>query len=177
MRSNRVLLLLLGVSFTLFPRAAMAEGPGGNGDGEPREHKVVVGVGGAGELELDDGGALHGGGNLFVELEAVPEWLELELGASVLAVDGGYEAPIELLFKKPFRLSSRAELMIGIGPEVVRESGTDKSGTFGGVGFGLDFMFWPSRHVGVWLEPAYDLVVRDRATGGVGSTGGVIFGW
>ena len=50
-------------------------------------------------------------------------------------------------------------------------------GTFFGGEAVADFMFWPSRHVGLWVEPSYDLVFRDGLSHGVGSTGGVIFGW
>ena len=67
--------------------------------------------------------------------------------------------------------------MIGIGPQIVRISGTDKNGTFIGGELVLDFMFWPMRHVGLWLEPAYALVFRNEVSHSIGTTGGVIFGW
>jgi hypothetical protein len=95
----------------------------------------------------------------------------------LLAAEGGVEMPIDLLVKKPFRLTRGVELMVGLGPEVVRASGTGKDGTFGGIEFALDFMFWPSQHIGLWAEPSYDVVFRNGASHGAGSTGGVIFGW
>lgn len=143
---------------------------------EPFEHRVIVGVGGAAELELGEG-SLHPGVNAFVEIEAVENWLELELGASVLAAEGGVEVPIDLLFKKPFRLARHLELMVGLGPELVRVSTPTTKGTFLGAELALDLMFWPSRAVGLWVEPTYDLVFRSGVRQGLGCTGGIIFGW
>ena len=67
--------------------------------------------------------------------------------------------------------------MPGLGPEVVWASGTGHDGTFAGVEVVADFMFWPSQHVGLWIEPSYDAVFHDGISHGLGSTGGVIFGW
>jgi hypothetical protein len=143
---------------------------------EAIDHTIILGVGGAGELELGEG-SFHPGANIFVEYEAIEKWLELELGASVLSAEGGVDVPIDLLLKKPFRLSRGVEFMVGVGPEIVNIRGTGKGGTFGGIEFALDFMFWPSQRVGLWLEPSYDIVFRSGTSHGVGSTGGVIFGW
>jgi hypothetical protein len=143
---------------------------------EELEHTVIVGVGGAAELELGNAG-LHPGLNVFIEYEAIENWLELELDVSLLAAEGGLEIPVDLLIKKPFRLTRHLELMIGIGPQIVRVSGTEKNGTFIGGEAVLDFMFWPTRHVGLWLEPNYAFVFRNGVSHSVGTTGGVIFGW
>jgi hypothetical protein len=134
------------------------------------EHTIIVGAGGAGEVEIAEG-SLRTGGNVFVEWEAIAEWLELELGASLLAAEGGFELPVDLLFKKPFRVSRHVEVMIGLGPEVVHVSTPAKNGTYAGVEFALDFMFWPSPRVGFWVEPSYDVVFRSPASSGFGSTG------
>ena len=127
-------------------------------------------------MELAEG-AFHSGANAFLEYEAIESWLELELEISLLAAEGGREVPIDLLVKKPFRLSRDIELMIGIGPEIVRVWGTEKNGTFVGGELVFDFMFWPSRHVGLWIEPTYSLIFRSGVSHSVGTTGGVIFGW
>jgi hypothetical protein len=143
---------------------------------EDLEHTVVVGVGGAVEAELA-GGTVRGGSNVFVEYKAIEKWLELELGVSVLPEHRGREVPVDFLFKKPIQLTRRLEVMPGLGPEVVWASGTGHDGTFAGVEAVADFMFWPSKHVGLWIEPSYDAVFRDGISHGLGSTGGVIFGW
>ena len=67
--------------------------------------------------------------------------------------------------------------MVGVGPELVQVTGPGKGTSFGGE-LALDFMFWPwGGHVGLWVEPEFDLVFRSRATTGLGTTGGVLFGW
>jgi hypothetical protein len=63
-----------------------------------------------------------------------------------------------VLFKKPWTLSRKAELMAGIGPEWVhtRAFGVTSNSLAGE--FALDFMFWPgARHkLGWFVEPAYE---------------------
>ena len=140
------------------------------------EHTIILGIGGAAELELGDG-SLHPGASLMVEWEAIESWLELELGASVLSANAGIEVPVDLLAKKPFRLSRWAEVMVGVGPEVVYASRPTKA-TYVGGAFAIDFMFWPwGKRVGLWVEPEYDLTFRNGASSGLGTTGGVLLGW
>jgi hypothetical protein len=79
------------------------------------DHTIIVGVGGATELELADR-SLHPGANLMVEWDAIENWLELEIGASVLSANRGVEAPIDLLIKKPFKLAPWAEFMFALAP-------------------------------------------------------------
>ncbi|MGD0678273.1 MAG: hypothetical protein ABSC94_22920 [Polyangiaceae bacterium] len=160
-------------------RDAFAEDGKASAEGsvEGVEHTIIVGVGGAAELELR-GGAVHPGGNLMLEWDAIENWLELEVGASVLSADGGVEVPIDLLVKKPFRLTRWAEFMVAIGPEVVAVSNPTTKATYFGGEAALDFMFWPwERHVGLWIEPEYDFIFRDVVSHGLGSTGGLLFGW
>jgi hypothetical protein len=140
------------------------------------DHTIIVGVGGAAEFESGDR-SLHPGANIMVEWDAIENWLELEVGTSVLTADRGVEVPIGLLVKKPFKLARWAEFMVGLGPEVVQVTGANKGTYFGGE-VALDFMFWPwGRHVGLWVEPEYDLVFEPRASSGIGTTGGVLIGW
>jgi hypothetical protein len=144
-------------------------------DADAIEHTVIVGVGGALEVEPGDGTA-HAGTNVMVEWDAIEDWLELELGASVLSASRGIEVPVDLLFKKPFRLARWAEVMVGVGPEVVRVTGSDR-GTYFGAEAALDFMFWPSRGFGLWVEPSYDFVLHSGVSHGLGGTGGLLIGW
>ncbi|HEX7478409.1 MAG TPA: hypothetical protein VF331_11425 [Polyangiales bacterium] len=142
---------------------------------EEVEHKFVVGVGAAAELELGDG-SFHPGGNLMIEFEPIEDWLEVEIGASVLATKGGTQVPVDLLLKKPFQLTHRLDFMIGAGPEVVCDS-RSPHGLRVGVEGALDLMFWPSQNVGVWFEPSYDVVFHSGLSHGLGSTGGLLIGW
>jgi hypothetical protein len=145
-------------------------------ENDPAEHTIVLGAGGAGEVELK-GGAFHAGVNVMVEWEAIENSLELELDVSVLSADGGVDVPIGLLAKKPFRLAPWVELTIGIGPEVVQVSNPTTKATFFGGQLALDLMLWPTKRVGFWVEPSYDVVFRDGLSHGLGTTAGVLLGW
>jgi hypothetical protein len=145
-------------------------------DHDEFEHRFIVGAGGAFELELT-GVFVHGGGNLFFEWEAIENWLELELGVSALAAEGGVAVPIDLLLKKPFRLARRIELMVGLGPELVIYRRTNRDGQFFALEVAADFMFWLSPRVGLWIEPSYELTVRGGVEHSIASTGGLIVGW
>jgi hypothetical protein len=136
----------------------------------------IFGAGGAAELELP--GSARVGVSAFVEFEAIDRWLEIELGGQVLAMDGGREASLDLLFKKPFTLTERLELMIGLGPTIAQtrqRSEADRASW--GLEAAADFMYWPSRHVGVWLEPAYDVTFSRGVTHALSCTGGPMLGF
>ncbi len=170
--------LILGALVSVLPREGRAKSPDPGPPNDDRlDHTIIVGVGGATELELVDG-SLHPGANLMVEWDAIENWLELEIGASVLAANRGVEVPVDLLLKKPFTLAPWAEVMVGVGPEVVAVSNPTTKATYFGAEGALDFMFWPwGRRVGLWVEPEYDLVFDPRASSGIGATAGVLFGW
>lgn len=84
--------------------------------------------------------------------------------------------PVDILFKKPWPVSTTFEFMIGAGPELVHATGRD-SGTFWGVSGVADFMFWPKRNVGWYLEPGYEVTLRDGARHhGLGIAAGLLIG-
>jgi hypothetical protein len=93
-----------------------------------------------------------------VEVTPVEKWLELEAGVTASFAHRSTEWSTDLLFKKPWTLSSKVEFMAGVGPEWIhtRESGMTRN-SVGGEAV-LDFMFWPGRkhRFGWYLEPAYD---------------------
>ena len=70
----------------------------------PPSGSIILGVGGATEVELGDG-SVHPGANVMVEWDAIENWLEFEVGASLLTTNGGVEVPVNLLVKKPLRLA------------------------------------------------------------------------
>lgn len=165
---------LLGVAFAMgAERVALAN----DEKDEPFEHTIIFGVGGTAELELGEG-SLHPGGNVMVEWDAIENWLELEVSTSVLAAEKGIEVPIDLIVKKPFRVTRNFEFMIGIGPELVHVFTPTTKATYFGGALALDFMYWPSCHVGLWIEPSYDFTLRNGGVShGLGSTGGLLIGW
>jgi hypothetical protein len=172
-----------GVAFFVGALAALCPGAVLAGDGRGREehagnevdHTIIVGVGGAAELELADG-SVHPGTNVMLEWDAIENWLELEVSASVLTADKGIALPIDLLVKKPFRVARWFELMVGIGPEVIQVTGVNRGLYFGGQ-VALDFMFWPSRRFGLWVEPSYELIFQRGISHGLASTGGLLIGF
>ncbi len=173
------MVLLAAVAVGAWSRDALAEDGKASEEGsrDGIEHTLIVGFGGAAELELRDR-SVHPGANVMVEWDAIENWLEVEVGASVLSADGGVEVPLDLLVKKPFRLARYAEFMIAVGPEMVPVLNTMTKATYFGGEIALDFMFWPwGRRVGLWVEPEYDFISRDGVSHGLGSTGGVLLGW
>jgi hypothetical protein len=115
------------------------------------------------EIGVAPSHSLKGGGSSFgptvaVEVTPIENWLELEAGVTPLFARHSTEWDTDLLFKKPWTLSPKAEFMFGVGPEWIHISRYHvATNSVGGEG-ALDFMFWPSgKHkFGWYLEPAYD---------------------
>ena len=127
---------------------------------DDREHAIVYELGVAGDWSRTEG--FYPGGTAAFEITPIENWLELEVGLTVIRADGSTEMPIDILFKKPWQFSKTFEFMIGVGPERVHTTGRD-GGTFWGVESVLDFMFWPKHNIGWYLEPGYEVTFRDGA--------------
>jgi hypothetical protein len=126
--------------------------------GPEKENEIAV-------LELGPavGHALKGGGSSFgpdlaVEVTPIENWLELEAGVTPLFGRHSREWDTDLLFKKPWKLSHTAELMVGVGPEWIHTNESGAVRNLPGAAAVLDFMFWPSgkHRFGWFLEPGYD---------------------
>jgi hypothetical protein len=154
-------------------RGFCGETPGG--PGAAVEHAAVLEIGGAAEWERGDGP--HYGASVAVEITPIENLLELEFGVSALHVEDGTELSLDVLFKKPFHFSAQVEFMIGLGPALVHVPGDGEGGTFPGVEMVLDFMFWPSKDIGWYVEPGYDLLFHDGTQHGLGVTAGLLVGW
>lgn len=140
--------LLLGVPFT-------PQTPGGVVS--DRDHAIVFEFGWEGDWSHAEG--LHQGGTVAFEVTPVEHWLEIEVGGSAIHEASGSELSVDCLFKKPWTLSKTAEVMAGVGPEIIRATGPG-SGTFFGISAALDLMFWPAKDVGWYLEPTYERTFR-----------------
>jgi len=122
------------------------------------DHAVVFELGAAGEWSRAEGS--HPGATFAFEVTPIEGWLELEVGVAAIHAGAGTEIPIDLLFKKPWRFSPAFEFMIGAGPELIHTTGPDRA-TFWGLSTVLDFMFWPRKNIGWYVEPGYELAFRD----------------
>ena len=107
------------------------------------------------------GGAATFAPNLAVEMN----WLELEAGVSPFYTRKSTEWDTDLLFKKPWTISQKAEFMLGVGPEWVHLRQNVKVTNSISMEVAGDFMFWPTgkHRFGWFLEPAYDYsLARDH---------------
>ena len=123
-----------------------------------KDPRAIVEVGGAAGRSLKNGGSSLGA-DAAIEFTPIENWLELEAGVTPLfSRHHSTEWNTDLLFKKPWTLSKKAELMAGVGPEWVhtREPGM-RANSIAGEAV-LDFMFWPGgkHNFGWFLEPGYD---------------------
>lgn len=122
------------------------------------------------------GGAAAFAPNFAVETTPIENWLEIEAGVSPFYTRSSAEWDTDLLFKKPWTLSRKAEFMLGVGPEWVylRQNGR-KSNSIAGEVAG-DFMFWPARkhRFGWFLEPAYDYSFARDHQKSIGMSGGLL---
>lgn len=156
--------LFLGLSFAVAQTA----------DGEP-EPAAILEVGGAASRSLSSHQSSFGP-TVAVEVTPVREWLELEGGVTSLWTRHSSEWDVDLLFKKPWTLSSKVEFMAGIGPEWVhsRQSGLATNSLAGEAV--LDFMFWPSskRRFGWYLEPGYEYTFGRGHERSIGISAGLL---
>jgi len=140
-----------------------------------KEPAAVVELGMAPGWNLKDGG-FGIGPTLAVEVTPIENWLELEAGVTPTFAHHSTEWDFDLLFKKPWTLSKKAEFMLGVGPVWVhtRAYGTTRN-SVGGEAV-LDFMFWPSRkrRFGWYLEPGYQYNFGRGHEQSVGVSGGLL---
>jgi len=136
---------------------------------------IIFEVGAAGEASLRHGGA-NFGPNLAAEITPIEDWLEIEAGASALAPTGHSEFSEDIVFKKPFRLTATAELMIGLGPFVSHTASGPEAGSSHGLEIAFDFMFWSHRSRGWYLEPSWSRTARTGEQA-IGLTAGYLIGW
>jgi len=143
-------------------------------DDDPR---VILEVGAASSWNTT-GGAAAFAPNLAAETTPVENWLELEAGVSPFYTRNSQEWDADLLFKKPWILSPKAEFMLGVGPEWVHLSQNGRTRNSIAGELAGDFMFWPNgRHrFGWFLEPAYDYSFASGHQQSIGMSAGLLIG-
>lgn len=139
------------------------------------EPVAVVELGGAGDWNVKDG-ARSFGPTAAVEFTPIENWLELEAGVTPLFARHSTEWSTDLLFKKPWTLSKKAEFMMGVGPEWVHARNSGVTTNSVGVEVAPDFMFWPSakHRFGWYLEPAYEYNFGRGREQSLGISGGLL---
>ena len=141
------------------------------------EPVAVLELGGAGSWSLPAGSSSFGP-TVAVEVTPIEDWLELECGVTALFRSGSTEFDTDLLFKKPWTLSRKAEIMAGIGPEWIhtRERGVTTNAAAGEAV--LDFMYWPGKHrqhrLGWYLEPGFEYSLGSGHEKSMGINGGLL---
>jgi hypothetical protein len=140
-----------------------------------KEPAAIVELGGAANWNVKDGGSSFGP-SVAVEVTPIEKWLELEAGVTPLFSRQTTEWDIDLLFKKPWMLSKKAELMVGVGPQWVHLTSYGKTTNSVSGEAVLDFMFWPSKkhRFGWYLEPSYEYNFGRGHEQSLGTTGGLL---
>jgi len=153
--------------------SAFAQAP--NVDDADKDAAAIIELGGAAGVSVPDG-ASSLGPSVAMEATPIEHWLELEGGVTALFGHRSTEWDADLLFKKPWTLSRKAEFMAGLGPEWIhtRESGVSANSL--AVEAVADFMFWPSRKhtFGWYLEPGYDYSFGRGHEQSFGISGGLL---
>ena len=142
---------------------------------EEKESAAILEIGASTSWNVT-GGAAAFAPNFAVETTPIENWLELEVGVSPFFTRSSTEWDVDLLFKKPWTLSRKAEFMLGVGPEWVhvRQNGRSTNSIAGEVAG--DFMFWPARkhRFGWFLDPAYDYSFARGHQQSIGMSGGLL---
>ena len=165
-----IVLLVLGV-FGLIPNYVF-------GDDDPDvDHPIVLELGPAFERDIKAKSTDYGGSGA-IETTPIEHWLEIEYGFTLLNTGGRTAIEADILFKKPFQLSQMAELMVGLGPTFARKISGDERSTSHGIEFVLDFMFWPTKSVGWYLEPSYGIGLGGaHGERTIGGSAGILYRW
>jgi hypothetical protein len=145
--------------------------------GEDKEPVAILELGAATSWNLS-GGAATFAPNLAAEVTPIENWLELEAGVSPFYTHNSTEWDTDLLFKKPWTISGKAEFMFGVGPQWVHLSQNGKvTNSIAGEVAG-DFMFWPTgkHRFGWFLEPAYDYSFAGGHQQSMGMSAGLLIG-
>ena len=142
----------LFVALLLRCTSAFAQAP----EKEPKEIAVVE-LGGAAERSLTESNSSFGP-TAAVEFTPIEHWLEIEVGVTPVFRRHSTEWSVDLLFKKPWTISSKFEFMLGVGPEWIHSNEQGNKVNAAGIEVAPDFMFWPSKkhRFGWYLEPSYD---------------------
>ncbi len=144
-------------------------------DPPDQEPAAIVELGGAAGWNLKNAASSFGP-DFAIEFTPIENWLEIEAGTTPLFARHSLDWGTDVLFKKPWTLSKKAEFMLGAGPEWVytRDHGVTGNALAGE--FALDFMFWPGgkHRFGWYLEPEYEYTFAPGHERSIGISGGLL---
>jgi len=142
-----------------------------------RDPDAIIELGAAASRSLTGGGASFGP-NVAIEVTPVENWLEIEAGVTPLFGHNSTEWDTDVLFKKPWTLSSKTEFMVGVGPEWIHTKELGRTTDSPGFEVAADFMFWHSakHRFGLYLEPGYDYSFGRGHEQSLGISGGLLIG-
>jgi hypothetical protein len=140
-----------------------------------KESAVVLELGGAASWNINGGGSAFGP-TAAIEVTPIEKWLELEAGVTPLFSRRSTEWGTDLLFKKPWTLSEKVELMVGVGPEWVHTNENGKTPNSVSGEAIIDVMFWPSKkhRFGWYIEPGYEYNFGRGREQSLGFSGGLL---
>jgi len=117
---------------------------------------AVLELGGAGSWNVKDGRSSFGP-DVAVEVTPIEKSLEIEIGVTPFYSRHSTEWDTDVLFKKPWDLTRKLELMVGVGPAWVRSKENGAVANSVAIDAAVDLMFWPSerRRFGWFVEPSY----------------------
>jgi hypothetical protein len=144
---------------------------------EEKEPAAILEIGAATSWDIR-GGAATFAPNFAAEITPIENWLELEAGVSPFYRRTSKEWDTDLLFKKPWTISRKAEFMLGVGPQWTYLKQDGKSSNFIAGEVAGDFMFWPTgkHRFGWFLEPAYDYSFAGGHQQSIGMSAGLLIG-
>ncbi len=162
--STRALPALVALSVTA--SAARAQAP------QDRDHKLVLEAGPVAQHDISSGTKIWGG-SIAAEVTPFEGGLEFELGFAALGGSGEHETSVDLLVMKPWQLSPRAELMVGLGPEFAWHAG----GSAVSAEVVGHLMYWPRRNLGLFVEPGVSIQLARNGERSLGLAAGILIGF
>ena len=140
-----------------------------------KDPAAVLELGGAASWSFKDSKAAFGP-SVAVEVTPIENWLELEAGVTPLFRRHSTEWGTDLLFKKPWTLSKKVELMVGVGPEWIHSTNNGITTNSVSGEAVVDVMFWGSKkhRFGWYLEPAYEYNFARGHEQSLGITAGLL---
>ena len=125
-----------------------------------------------------NGGAATFAPNIAAECTPIENRLELEVGVSPFFTHHSTEWDTDFLFKKPWDISRKAEVMLGLGPQWAHLRHSGKTQDSFSAELAGDFMFWPAgkHRFGWFVEPVYDFSFAGGHQQSIGMSAGLLIG-